>query len=110
MTSQTIVPENSSIVNQDVVSVKDVGGIEDLEILSDKDVVTDCNELDVNVEEAVAGMKELEFSNENDKNSSTVVLDTEALVAKEKEEEENLNTISTAVIDSDVIDEKNNFQ
>ena len=82
MTSQTIVPEDSSIVNQDVVSVKDVDGIEDLEILSDKDVLTDCNELDVNVEEAVAGMKKLEFSNENDKNSSTFVLDIEALVVK----------------------------
>ena len=57
-----------------------------MEILSDKDVLTDCNELDVNVEEAVAGIKELEFSNENDKNSSTVVLDTEALVVKKKKE------------------------
>ena len=77
MTSKTIVPEDSSIVNQDVVSVKDFGGIDDLEILSD----------DVNVEEAVAGMKEFEFSNENDKNSSTVVSDIETLVVKEKEEE-----------------------
>ena len=67
MTSKTIVPEDSSIVNQDVVSVKDVGDIKDLEILTDKDVVTDCNELDVNVEEAVAGMKELAFNNDNDK-------------------------------------------
>ena len=43
MTSKTIVPEDLSIVIQDVVSVKDVGGIDELEILSDV----------VNVEEAM---------------------------------------------------------
>ena len=71
LTSKTNVPEDLSIVIQDVVSVKDVGGIDDLEILSDV----------VNVEETVAGMKEFEFSNVN-----TVVSDIEALVVKEKEE------------------------
>ena len=109
MTSKTIVAKDSSLVNQDVISVKDVAGIEDLEFLTDKDAVTDCNELDVNVEEAVAGMKELEFNNDNDKNSSTVVLDIDAPVVKEKKVEEKLNTISAAVTDSDLIDEKNNF-
>ena len=68
-----------SIVIQDVVSVKDVGGIDELEILSDV----------VNVEETVAGMKEFEFSNVN-----TVVSDIEALVVKEKEEQKNKNKIS----------------
>ena len=77
--------------------------------MTDKDVVTDCNELDVNVEEVVAGMKELEFNNDNDKNSSTIVLDIDAPVVKEKKVEEKLNTISAAVTDSDLIDEKNNF-
>ena len=83
MTSKTIVPENSSIYNQDVVSVKDVGGIDELEIFS----------YDVNVEEAVAGINELEFSNVNDKNGSTVVSDIEALVVKVKEEQKNLKKI-----------------
>ena len=69
----------------------------------------DCNELDVNVEEAIAGMKELKFNNDNDKNSSTIVLDIDAPVVKEKKVEEKLNTISAAVTDSDLIDEKNDF-
>ena len=101
MTSKTIVAEDSSIVNQDVTSVKDAAGIENLEFLTDKDVVTDCNELDVNVEEVVAGMKELEFNNDNDKNSSSVVLDIDAPVVKEKKVEEKLNTVSAAVTDSE---------
>ena len=96
MTSKKVVPEDSSIVNQDVVSVKDVGGIDVLEFFSD----------DVNVEEAVAGIKELKFSNVNDKNSSTVVSDIEALVVKEKEELKNINKFSAAVTDSDLNDEK----
>ena len=75
MESKTIVPEDLSIVIQDVVSVKDVGGIDELEILSDV----------VNVEEAVVGMKELEFSIVN-----TVASEIEALVVKEKEEKKNL--------------------
>ena len=36
MTSKTIIAVDSSIVNQDVISVKDVAGIEDLEFLTDK--------------------------------------------------------------------------
>jgi len=59
LTSKTV-PEDLSIVIQDVVSVKDVGGIDKLENLSDVLIV----------EEAVAGMKQLEL----------------ALVVKEKEE------------------------
>ena len=59
LTSKTV-PEDLSIVIQDVVSVKDVGGIDKLENLSDV----------VIVEEAVAGMKQLDL----------------ALVVKEKEE------------------------
>ena len=47
--------------------------------------MTDCNEIDVTVEDAVAGMKDLEFNNDNDKISSA------------------------AINDSDVIDDKNNF-
>ena len=96
MTSKKIVPEDSSIVNQDVVSVKDVGGIDVLEFFSD----------DVNVEETVAGIKELEFSNVNDKNSSTFVSDIEGLVVKEKKELKNINKFSAAVTDSDLNDEK----
>ena len=76
--------------------MKDFGGIDELEIVSD----------DVNVEEAVAGMKELEFSNVNDKNSSTAVSDIEDLVVKEKEEQKNLKTFFAAVTDSDFNDEK----
>ena len=74
LTSKTV-PEDLSIVIQDVVSVKDVGGIDELENLSDV----------VIVEETVAGMKELEFSNVN-----TVVSDIEALVVKEKEEQKKI--------------------
>ena len=37
MTSKTIVADDSSIVNQDVISVKDDAGIEDLEFLTDKE-------------------------------------------------------------------------
>ena len=54
-------------------------------------------------------MKDLEFNNDNDKNSSTVVFDIDAPVVKEKKLEEILNTISATVTDSDLIDEKNNF-
>ena len=37
MTSKTIVADDSSFVNQDVISVKDVAGIEDLAFLTDKE-------------------------------------------------------------------------
>ena len=80
LTSKTV-PEDLSIVIQDVVSVKDVGGIDELEILSDV----------VNVEEAVAGMKQLEL----------------ALVVKEKEEQKNKTKNS---VDDKIIGVKEKFE
>ena len=79
--------------------------VEELNVKTNSIVVTGCNEIDVNVEKDVAGMKDLEFMNDKDKNISTVVFDIDALVVKEKKVEEKLNTISATVNDSDIIDD-----
>ena len=92
--------------------------------------MTDCNEIDVNVVEAVTGMKYLVYMDDKvieeviveikDKKISTVVTDFDALVVKdlenaadkiieEKKVEEKVNTNSAAENDLDVIGEKNNL-
>ena len=92
--------------------------------------MTDCNEIDGNVVEAVIGMKDLVFMDDKvieeviveikDKDISTVVTDFDALVVKdlenaadkiieEKKVEEKVNTNPAAVNDLDAIGENFNL-
>ena len=137
LTSKTV-PEDLSIVIQDVVSVKDVGGIDKLENLSDvvivEEAVTGMKQLELalvvkekegkknSVDDKIIGVKEkfekeaneIPVDNEeivpkklNDKNSFTVVSVIEALAVKEKEELKNINKLA-AVTESDFNIERNN--